>query len=138
MFVGQRKDPFAVNLGEIFDLVNIPASAVVGAGRTASKNDLDDKNVTSLIARSADRVPHASNEPVIGGWTTASLRQAQSSIPRRASSRQGRTNAAVQGGALTQVSRLGMPLVNEVVIGLQDKDRFNASEPKDDGSSPTT
>ena len=32
-----------------------------------------------------------------------------------------------------QVSRLGMPLVNEVVIGLPDKDRFNASKPTDDG-----
>ncbi|MGH6683283.1 MAG: DUF4331 domain-containing protein, partial [Pseudolabrys sp.] len=40
---------------------------------------------------------------------------------------------AVVGGAWTQVSRLGMPLVNEVVIGLPDKDRFNGSEPKDDG-----
>ena len=39
----------------------------------------------------------------------------------------------VPGGAWVQVSRLGMPLVNEVVIGLKDKDKFNASEPKDDG-----
>jgi hypothetical protein len=38
-------------------------------------------------------------------------------------------------GALTQVSRLGMPLVNEVVVGLPDKDRYSASEPKDDGQS---
>ena len=38
----------------------------------------------------------------------------------------------MQGGALTQVSRLGNPLVNEVVIGLRDKDRFNASRPIDD------
>ena len=37
-----------------------------------------------------------------------------------------------EGGAWTQVSRLSAPLVNEVVIGLKDKDRFNASEPKDD------
>ena len=36
------------------------------------------------------------------------------------------------GGAWTQVSRLGMPLVNELVIGLEDKDRFNASKPKND------
>ena len=36
------------------------------------------------------------------------------------------------GGTWTQVSRLGMPLVNEVVIGLPDKDRFNSSSPKDD------
>jgi hypothetical protein len=40
--------------------------------------------------------------------------------------------AAIHGGAYTQVSRLGSPLVNEVVIGLPDKDRFNHSEPQDD------
>jgi uncharacterized protein DUF4331 len=40
--------------------------------------------------------------------------------------------AAIAEGAWTQVSRLGMPLVNEVVIGLPDKDRFNGSKPKDD------
>jgi hypothetical protein len=39
---------------------------------------------------------------------------------------------AKHGGAWTQVSRLGMPLVNEVVIGMADKDKFNASKPKDD------
>ena len=37
-----------------------------------------------------------------------------------------------QNGSLVQVSRLGQPLVNEVVIGLRDKDKFNASQPKDD------
>jgi hypothetical protein len=36
-------------------------------------------------------------------------------------------------GNLVQVSRLGAPLVNEVVIGLKDKNKFNSSEPKDDG-----
>ncbi|HEY0893578.1 MAG TPA: DUF4331 domain-containing protein, partial [Cellvibrio sp.] len=39
----------------------------------------------------------------------------------------------VNGGALTQVSRLGNPLVNELVIGLKDKDRFSVAEPKNDG-----
>jgi hypothetical protein len=39
----------------------------------------------------------------------------------------------VNGGALTQVSRLGSPLVNELVIGLTTKDTFSASHPKDDG-----
>ena len=41
------------------------------------------------------------------------------------------------GGAWTQVSRLGMPLVNEVVIGLPDKDKFNNSKPKDDAQFAT-
>jgi hypothetical protein len=38
-----------------------------------------------------------------------------------------------QNGDYVQVSRLGMPLVNEIVIGLKDKNKFNSSEPKDDG-----
>ena len=42
-------------------------------------------------------------------------------------------NPTREGGAWTQVSRLGMPLVNEVVIGLPDKDKFNGSEPSGDG-----
>jgi hypothetical protein len=39
------------------------------------------------------------------------------------------------GGAWTQVSRLGMPLVNELIIGIDDKDKFNASKPKNDGAN---
>ena len=45
----------------------------------------------------------------------------------------GHGTAVNVGGAWVQVSRLGMPLVNEVVIGLGDKDKFNASQPKNDG-----
>ena len=40
----------------------------------------------------------------------------------------------IQGGAFVQVSRLGMPLVNEVVIGLPDKDLFNAVKPTADAA----
>jgi hypothetical protein len=125
MFVGQRKDPFVVNLGETFDLVNLnplgnPAGEV---------DDLADANVTSIVLE----VPIdflTSTSDVIGGWTSASLRQARVLNPFPLSAAD--NNVTVEGGAWTQVSRLGMPLVNELVIGLKDKDRFNASEPKDD------
>ncbi len=131
VFVGQRKDPFVVNLGEIFDLVNLNP---VGSP-SAKPNILADKNVTSLELEVPIACLTTGGDPVIGGWTTASLHQADVINPHPkgvvagASSTQG---AHVAGGAWTQVSRLGMPLVNEVVIGLPDKDRFNASEPKDD------
>ena len=75
----------------------------------------------------------AGTDPVIGGWTTASLPQGR--VLNRApqfTANAGRTNATVEGGAMVQVSRLGNPLVNELVIGLRDKDRFNASRPVDD------
>jgi hypothetical protein len=107
LFVGQRKDPFVVNLGETFDLINFsnPLGPVDG-----EKDSLVNKNVTSLILE----VPNSlltNNSAVIGAWTTSSQ---------------------FQGTNIVQLSRLGQPLVNEVVIGLKDKDKFNASQPQDD------
>nr|WP_316642471.1 DUF4331 domain-containing protein [uncultured Roseateles sp.] len=137
LFVGQRKDPFAVNLGTIFDLVNASPAVITNPANigAAGKGDLDDKNVTTLaleVAKdclTAKPSTDASYDPVIGGWTTASLRQGSL---LNGKPKQGHQTASIPGGAWTQVSRLGNPLVNEVVIGLPDKDKFNASKPKDD------
>ena len=124
VFVGQRKESFAVNLGDIFDLVNTnPLGEVDG-----DTNTLANKNITSL----ALEVPIAcltggNSNGIIGGWTSASLPQVRILDPSPTFEQ-----PAISGGAWTQVSRLGMPLVNEVVIGLPDKNLFNASEPKDD------
>src|SRR6185503_15456924 len=64
----------------------------------------------------------------IGGWTTASVpaTRALSATPAAG------LDPTSQTGDFLQVSRLGAPLVNEVVIGLKDKNKFNGSEPKDD------
>lgn len=130
LFVGQRKDPFAVNLGTIFDLVNAPVSVITDPALTgAAPNTIDDKNVTTLALEVHRGCLTQGRETVIGGWTTASVRQGQLVNPQP---RPGHQTAVVAGGAWTQVSRLGMPLVNEVVIGLPDKDRFNASKPRND------
>lgn len=108
VFVGQRKDPFVVNLGETFDLVNLNPLGPVDGGR----DSLADKNVTALcLELPKEFLLAGGNGPIIGAWTTASR---------------------AEGAGFTQVSRLGMPLVNEVVIGLRDKDKFNASEPRND------
>jgi hypothetical protein len=125
VFVGQRHDGFAVNLGEIFDLVNI--ANPIGA-RDAEPNALADKNVTSLAIEVPIACLTSGSNTTIGGWTTAAL-------PRTQSFKSSPTfkNPTDQSGPYMQVSRLGMPLVNEVVIGLKDKDKFNASQPKDDG-----
>lgn len=105
VFVGQRKEGFVVNLGEVFDLVNLNP---VGP-RDGQPNTVSDKNVTSIALEVPVACLTHGKDPVIGGWTTASIRDAE--------------------GHWQQVSRLGMPLVNELVIGLPDKDKFNASEP---------
>lgn len=117
VFVGQRRDPFVVNLGETFDLINIanPVGPVA-----IEKNDLADKNVTLFAIEVPIECVKGPDQDVIGAWTTASSMDPMNPemAPR-------------------QVSRLGQPLVNEVVIGLNDtaiqgvldKDAFNAVEP---------
>ncbi len=134
VFVGQRQEGFAVNLGAIFDLVNAPAAVLldpankdaVGMG---GNHPVQKTNVTTIALEVHKSCLTAGSEPVIGGWTTASMRQARLLNGNTPS---GHDKAAKQGGGWVQVSRLGNPLVNEVVIGLPDKDRFNGSHPKDD------
>ena len=109
VLVAQRKDPFVVNLGETFDLVNFsnPLGPPDGA-----RDVLDDDNVTAIMVElPKECLLSAPDKPIIGAWTTASK---------------------IDGTNITQVSRLAMPLVNELVIGIKDKDKFSSSEPKDD------
>jgi hypothetical protein len=113
VFVGQRREPFAVNLGEVFDLVNLNPVGDPAAKRSATA----DKNITSIILELPIECLTQGNGDVIGGWTSAHL--------------------TGPDGEISQVSRLGMPLVNEVVIGLADKDNFNASSPADDAQFAT-
>ena len=77
IFVGQRQDPFAVNLGTIFDLVNASVSVITNPALIgAVPNTLGDKNVTTL-ALEVHKSCLTNGDDVIGGWTTASLRQAR-------------------------------------------------------------
>ena len=137
LFVGQRQEAFAVNLGVIFDLVNAPAAVITNPALFgAAPNQIGDKNVTTLaleVHRDCLK-SGAGGDDVIGGWTTASLRQARLLNPNPPP---GHQTFEKPGGAWVQVSRLGMPLVNEVVIGLKDKDRFNSSAPQGDGQFAT-
>jgi hypothetical protein len=149
VFVGQRQDPFFLDLGGTFDLVNYiyPVEQLVpgfpnGATRNFANNSLAGFNVTTLALEipAACLVNPSNKDPVIGGYTTASLRQASvlNPTPQSATSTASVGPVAspagpeLAGGAWSQVSRLGMPLVNELVIGLPDKDRWNTTTPSQD------
>jgi hypothetical protein len=114
VFVGQRKEGFVANLGEIFDLVN---TNPVGP-RNGQPNNLSYKNITSLALEVPISCLTNGGNPIIGAWTTASL-------PTPAT-------AGTASPVYQQMSRLGNPLINEVIIGLPDKDKFNGSSPQDD------
>ncbi|MEE8368696.1 MAG: DUF4331 domain-containing protein, partial [Thermoanaerobaculia bacterium] len=123
VFVGQRKDSFVVNLGEVFDLVNLNP---IG-GKSSESDDLADSNITSLIIEVPTECLTEGSGEVIGGWTTAELPKIRKLRNSPSFEKPDRVSSN-----FVQVSRLGMPLVNEVVIGLKDKNRFNASKPSDD------
>ncbi len=136
VFVGQRQEGFAVNLGPIFDLVNATAAQVTNPALinafVNNGSGIQDENITTMaieIHKDCLTAGNGTGDPVIGGWTTASLRQGRLLTNTPASGHQTSEKA---GGAWVQVSRLGNPLVNEVVIGLRDKDKFNGSHPSND------
>ena len=127
-FAGQSDDPFYADLGGLFDLLTIrkvPGNAGGGV------NGLQGFNVQSLALQvpiaeltSDKSTPTVATSPaaVIGVWTTAS-RQSTTVLGG---------GAATGSGEYVQVSRLGAPLVNEVVVPLGAKDLFNSSKPADD------
>lgn len=126
VFVGQRKEPFYIAVGKTFDLFNLnPLGPEVGG----NENNLEGKNVSTIAMEIPISCLASAGEPVVGAWTTASIPQGRLINPSPGA---GLNTASKQGGAFTQVSRLGMPLVNEVVIGMDDKNRFNSSRPQDD------
>lgn len=139
VFVGQRQEGFVFNIGKGFDLVNLNPLGAVDAASSA----LQQVNVTSICLEIPISFLVNSADPVIGAWTTASKRQNRVLLaetkavtnPFDRNAQEGSSSfdsADLEFGAWQQVSRLGNPLVNEVVIGLPDKNKFNFSEPKDD------
>jgi hypothetical protein len=119
-FAGQADDPFFLDL-RVFDLL-------YGANLSERGHDtLAGYNVNTIVfqvPKSDLALRHnTARNPVIGMWTTTSRRRTDVVTS---------TGRELHSGSYVQVSRLGMPLVNEVVVPLRDKDRFNATRPTGD------
>ena len=128
VFAGPTDDPFWVDLGSVFDLLVLrgnPPPIGYSRGRKTSTDGLAGFNVHSIaiqipIAHLLKGAP--SGETVIGVWAST----------LRYTTRVLGGGAIQNSGDLVQVSRLGMPLVNEVVIPLALKDAFNSLKPEQD------
>lgn len=140
VFAGQRAEGFYVDLGSIFDLGNLrPLQTANVFGATVfthpalGVNATDHVNVHSIaiqvptadVRQTGKHKPSASDpRAVIGVWTTASRRQVRVS--------KAAPEADVWTGPWMQVSRLGNPLVNEVIIPMSEKDAWNQAPVGDD------
>jgi hypothetical protein len=134
VFAGQRNDGFFVDLGAIFDLGDIreiqnlhliptPAGTSVDPLKTLNIHAIALKVPISMLTRDGSTPSDpAGAKAVLGIWGGASRRKVQV-----------RDGANTQGsGPWVQVSRLGNPLFNEVIVPVGDKDRWNAVDPIDD------
>jgi Domain of unknown function (DUF4331) len=119
-FAGQADDPFFLDL-RVFDLLYGADLSEVGDDTLAgfNVNTLALQVPKDMLADESD----AEDNAIVGVWSTASRKGLDV--------RKTRHGKRVTND-FRQVSRLGMPLVNEVVIPLKDKDAWNASEPRDD------
>ena len=117
-WVGQSDDPFFLDL-RVFDLLYGGNLSEVGDDTLAGFN-------VNTFALQVPTKQLTKGEPVIGVWSTASRQSVRIEDGSGGQSSQGR---------YVQVSRLGMPLVNEVVIPVGLKDYFNSSKPAADGAA---
>jgi hypothetical protein len=136
VFAGQRDDPFFVDLGSAFDLLGLrplnqahlikrpTEKGVDGVGGFNTHSIVLQVPITELTRDHQPLSGPTDPDAVIGVYAASERRQV------RVLSSKG--NQPSQFGKWVRVSRLGMPLVNEVVIPLGKKDRFNASDPADD------
>lgn len=126
VFAGQRDDPFFVDLGSIFDLAGLrPFNSLhlIPLSNTTAIDGVRGYNTHSIaIQVPIGDLTNGSN-PNIGVWATAS-RQAVRILRYDGS--------VANDGRWVQVSRLGEPLINEVVIPLAEKDYWNATYPSGD------
>lgn len=130
VFAGPTDDPFFVDLGAAFDLLKIRPGAPGNGG--GGKDALAGYNVHSIsikvpiaqVTRNGSPNPNQNDSnAIVGVWATAS---------RKATTVINSNGTRTGSGNWVGVSRLGMPLVNEVVLPLSQKDKWNASKPVDD------
>ncbi len=134
VFAGQRRDGFFVDLGAIFDLADIRelnTLHLIPSPTGTSVDPLKNMNIhTIAIKIPISRLTSHGNVPsdpmkaasVLGIWAGASRRRV---VVQEQERKQG-------SGPWTQVSRLGNPLFNEVVVPVGEKDRWNAVDPIND------
>ena len=140
VFVGQRDDPFFVDLGATFDGLNVRQ---LTGNQGQGKDDLSGMNTHSVVMQ----IPEArvtkngksvsaagASNAVVGVWSTTERRRLQVNERYAGASKRKKGRRSQASNRWVQVSRLGNPLVNEVVIPLGQKDRFNRTTPDRDAA----
>jgi Domain of unknown function (DUF4331) len=128
VFAGQREDPFYASLGRIFDTVNLTGAGLGNQG--GGVDDLAGYAVQSIVLQVPESNVTRDGKSVSSDMAANAVVGVWASTERQSISVKGHGH-----GSFRQISRLGNPLVNEVIIPLGQKDRFNRTQPKDDAKN---
>jgi hypothetical protein len=125
VFAGPRDDGFYVDLGGIFDLAGLRAAGTAQDGVAGFNCHAIALDIPTSKLTGTGQAPGSTpgNATTLGVWASASRRKV--TILRSSGEED-------SYGPWVQVSRLGLPLVNEALIGLQDKDKYNRTHPAKD------
>jgi hypothetical protein len=136
VFAGPRDDPFFVDLGSAFDLLGLRpfnGAHAVKLPQDQGHDGVSGYNTHSIVLQVPIKNLTKDKKALTGADDPdATIGVYASSWRRQFSALRPEGGPSSTHGRWVQVSRLGMPLVNEVVIPLGKKDRFNASQPVDD------
>ncbi|MEA3214188.1 MAG: hypothetical protein QOJ19_344 [Acidimicrobiia bacterium] len=133
VFAGPRKDPFFVDLGSVFDLAGLRPlnqAHLIPLPNAPGVDNVKRYNVHAVVVQIPIALIEQFKRHYGIGDTVAGVYSTTYRRSTRVLGHEGSDPAHY--GRWVEVSRLGMPLVNEVVIPLGQKDKFNASEPEDD------
>src|SRR5207247_66266 len=125
VFAGQRQDPFYIDLGGVFDTLNLRRVPPVETQSEDANDNVNPFGTDMLSGFNVHSIAIELPASMLTGDTGATKIGAYASTSR--------PHVAVDGeghGGFRQVQRLANPLVNEAIIGSVDKDRWNAPEPE--------
>ena len=134
-FAGQRDDPFFADLGAIFDLGGLRPfneAQLLPLATAPGQDDLSSFNVNSIAIQVPISDLTNDGQPVTAADATNAVVGIWAGATRKSTTVLNTTGVPDISGDYVQVSRLGNPLINEVIIPLGEKDQWNASAPADD------
>ena len=144
VFAGQRGDPFYIDLGATFDTLNFRRNPPLLTPAEDADDDVNPFGIDTIgsynvqtialevpvrLLTADRRGPDETSQPKLGAYASTSRRKVTVLNDETES---GDDGAAKGSGPWVQIQRLANPLVNEAIIGTDDKDRWNATEPEDE------
>ena len=149
VFAGQRGDPFYIDLGATFDTLNFRRNPPLLTAAEDANDDVNPFGIDTIGSSNIQTIalevpaslltvdhkgPGETEHARLGAYASTSRRKVTvlTAPTRSGEGDEDEDQISKSGGPWVQIQRLANPLVNEAIIGTDDKDRWNATEPEEE------